>query len=70
MPKKPDSDSDDQISETQRLDALVDPDGTPADVEVIPDPISAEQVPDGPPRSYGDPRRAGSAEGHADSERD
>jgi hypothetical protein len=37
---------------------------------VIPDPISAEQVPDGPPRSYRDPRRAGTADGLADSEQD
>lgn len=26
-----------QVSETQRLDAQTDPDGTPADIEVIPE---------------------------------
>jgi hypothetical protein len=55
MPRKPDDDSEGQISETQRLDALVDPDSTPADVEVIPDAESAKHVPHGPPRDYSEP---------------
>ena len=42
-----------QVSETQRLDAQTDPDGTPADIEVIPDATSAGQA-DGAIRRHTD----------------
>jgi hypothetical protein len=55
MSHKSDDSSDAQVSQTQRLDGLASPDGTPTEMEVTPDAASAEQVAEGPPRSYGQP---------------
>lgn len=54
MPQKPEDTSGGQVSETQRLDAVVEPDAAPP-LEATPDAEAADQVADGAPRSYSDP---------------